>query len=283
MRTGMILLLWTTHVTEEHFPLLADLKKTGFDGVEIPLGDGDAAHYGAIRRELDRLGLACTTVTSLTADTNPVDPDASVRERAVERLRWAVEMSAILGSHRLVGPFHSAYKVFTGQGPTEDEKRRSAEVLHRAAQDAAAHDVTLCIEFLNRFECYLVNTAKDAAALAKAADHERVRVLYDTHHAHIEEPSAERAITENAHMFGHVHVSENHRGVPGSGQVAWQETFRALHAQGYDDWLVIESFSRLDPAFASAIHIWRDFFDAPERVYRDGLPFIQKTWSACTP
>ena len=42
MKTGMNLLLWTTHVTEEHFPLFAKLKKTGFDGVELPLFAGDA-------------------------------------------------------------------------------------------------------------------------------------------------------------------------------------------------------------------------------------------------
>ena len=50
MKTGMNLLLWTTHVTEEHFPLFANLKQTGFDGVEIPLFDGDAAHYKTIAR-----------------------------------------------------------------------------------------------------------------------------------------------------------------------------------------------------------------------------------------
>src|SRR4051812_42884275 len=37
MKTGMNLLLWTTHVTAEHFPLFAKLKAAGFDGVEIPL------------------------------------------------------------------------------------------------------------------------------------------------------------------------------------------------------------------------------------------------------
>ena len=37
MKTGMNLLLWATHVTEEHFPILADLNKAGFDGVEIPV------------------------------------------------------------------------------------------------------------------------------------------------------------------------------------------------------------------------------------------------------
>ena len=31
MKTGMNLLLWTTHVTAEHFPLFAKLKQTGYD------------------------------------------------------------------------------------------------------------------------------------------------------------------------------------------------------------------------------------------------------------
>src|SRR5262249_29513104 len=60
MKYGMNLLLWTTHVTDEHFPLLAKLKKTGFDGVEVPLFDGDAAHYARVKKELDAHGLACT-------------------------------------------------------------------------------------------------------------------------------------------------------------------------------------------------------------------------------
>ena len=60
---GMNLLLWTGHVTSEHFPLLAKLKKAGFDGVEIPLFGGDAAHYKTVRKALDDNGLACTAVT----------------------------------------------------------------------------------------------------------------------------------------------------------------------------------------------------------------------------
>ena len=59
MKTGMNLLLWTTHVTEEHFPLMAKLKKAGFDGVEMPLFEGDAAHYKKIAQgtEQPRPGL----------------------------------------------------------------------------------------------------------------------------------------------------------------------------------------------------------------------------------
>src|SRR5688572_24423179 len=59
MKTGMNLLLWTTHVTDEHFPLIARLKKAGFDGVELPLFEGDKAHYTRIATELKNNGLGC--------------------------------------------------------------------------------------------------------------------------------------------------------------------------------------------------------------------------------
>ena len=36
MKLGFNLLLWTTHVVDEHVPLFDRLKATGYDGVEIP-------------------------------------------------------------------------------------------------------------------------------------------------------------------------------------------------------------------------------------------------------
>ncbi len=74
MRTGMNLLLWTTHVTEEHFPLFAKLKQTGYDGVELPLFAGDDKHYKTIRKELDNLGLGCTTVCCCHGSRQPHQP-----------------------------------------------------------------------------------------------------------------------------------------------------------------------------------------------------------------
>ena len=83
MLTGMNLLLWTSHVTAQHFPLFAKLKKAGFDGVELPLFEGDLAHYKMVSEELKHHGLRCTTVTVVNADTNPVSPDAAACTRRV--------------------------------------------------------------------------------------------------------------------------------------------------------------------------------------------------------
>jgi D-psicose/D-tagatose/L-ribulose 3-epimerase len=278
MKTGMNLLLWTGHVTEEHFPLLGKLKAAGFDGVEIPVFDGDVSHFRHLRSELDRNGLACTTVTIVPPDASPISPDANVRRNAVDRLKWAVECNHALGAETMVGPFHSPLGVFSGVPPTADEKKRAAEVLRHGAEFARQANLTLAIEYLNRFECYFLTTASDSAALVEAVDHSSFRCMYDTFHANIEEKRPSDAIHAVAPVLAHVHISENNRGTPGTGQVNWAENFRTLREVGYDGWLVIEAFGRALPSLAAATRVWRDFFPSPEHVYGNGLEFMKVMW-----
>ncbi len=280
MKIGMNLLLWTGFVTEAEFPVIAKIKAAGFDGVELPLFDGTAEHYKTIRAELDRQGLACSTVTVMNPDTNPISPDASIRNAAVERLKWAIEMNHILGSVALCGPYHSPLGVFSGSGPTAVEKGHAVEVLQKAAEFAAQAKLTLAIEYLNRFECYFLTTAADARALVKAVDHPSFRCMYDTFHAHIEEKSQAAGVAACRDVFAHVHISENDRGTPGTGQVRWDEAFRAIRETGYDGWCVIEAFGRALPDLAAATRVWRDLFPSPEEVYTKGIAFIREKWAA---
>ena len=280
MKTSMNLLLWTTHVTSEHFPIIAKLKKAGFDGVEVPLFEGESAHFKAIRKELDNQGLGCTTVTVATPEANPISPDAAIRKAAVDRLQWAIDMTATLGGDVLAGPYHSPLGVFSGSGPTEDEKKRAADVLRQAAEIAAKANVKLAIEYVNRFECYFLNTAADARTLVDRVNHPSFRAMHDSFHAHIEEKSQCRAIATLGDRLVHVHLSECDRGTPGTGQVHWDETFRALRKAGYDGWLVIESFGRALPALAAATRVWRDLFPSAEEVYTQGLRFLKDKWAA---
>jgi D-psicose/D-tagatose/L-ribulose 3-epimerase len=280
MKIGMNLLLWATHVTAEHFPLLARLKQAGFDGVEVPIFEGDAAHYRSIRKELDNQGLACTTVTIATPEANPISAEAAVRQAAVDRLQWAIEMTATLGGEVMAGPFHSPLALFSGSGPTADEKKRAADVLRQAAEAAQKAHVHLAIEYLNRFECYFLTTAADAKALVQAVNHPSFSSMYDTFHANIEEKNITQTIIGFADCISHVHISENDRGTPGTGHVQWDETFRGLKQINYDRWLVIEAFGRALPALAAATRVWRDLFPSAEEVYTQGIRFIREKWSA---
>lgn len=279
MKTSFNLLLWATHVTEEHFPIIEKLKKTGYDGVELPIFEGDAKHYQKIAQLLKNNGLGCTAVTIATPDANPISPDAAIRKKANERLKWAIDMTAACGGEMLCGPYHSPLAVFSGQGPTADEKKRAADVLRQAAEDAQQAKVKLAIEYLNRFECYFLTTAADAKALVQAVNHPYFKTMYDTFHANIEEKSAERTITSLAPDFIHVHISESDRGTPGTGMVHWEETFKALKKVKYDGWLTIEAFGRALPDLAAATKVWRDLFASPDEVSGQGLKFMKEMWA----
>jgi len=278
MKLGMNLLLWTGGVTAEHFPLLAKLKAAGFDGVEIPVFGGAPADYKPLRAELDKNGLKCTTVTILTKDTNAISDNAATRQKAVEWLKTVVEINHVLGAETICGPYHSAIGEFSGTGPTADEKKRSADVLRTVAEFAKQANLMMAIEYLNRFECYLLNTVAGAVELVKMVNHPNFRTMYDTFHAHIEEKDPAAAIRTVAPVLAHVHISENDRGTPGTGQVNWDATFKTLKEVKYDGWLTIEAFGRALPDLAAATKIWRDLFPSAEDVYTKGIAFVKSRW-----
>lgn len=279
MKVGMNLLLWTGSVTAEHFSLIGKLKSAGFDGIELPVFGGTPVDFKPIRAELDKQGLKCTTVTILTKENNAVSPDASIRQKASDWLKTVVEINHVLGAETVCGPYHSALGEFTGTGPTADEKKRAADVLRGAAELAKQANLMLAIEYLNRFECYFLNTAAAAVELVKAVNHPNFRTMYDSFHAHIEEKDAAAAIRTVAPVLAHVHISENDRGTPGTGQVNWDATFKTLKEVKYDGWLTIEAFGRALPDLAAATRIWRDLFPSAEEVYTKGIAFIKSRWS----
>ena len=136
--------------------------------------------------------------------------------------------------------------------------------------------VELCIEPLNRFETFFLNTTADAVALCAAVDHPRVGILWDTFHANIEEKHPAAALASTSRYLKHVHTCENDRGTPGSGHVDWPGVFGALRQIGYNGWLTIESFGFTLGDLSAAAAIWRDLEDTPEEIAWRGVEFLKQ-------
>jgi D-psicose/D-tagatose/L-ribulose 3-epimerase len=274
MKFGMNLLLWTGEMNDGMIPVLAMLKNLGFDGVELPIFNTnlDYARWGKI---LDDHGLARTAVTIRGADDNPISPDRSVRQKGIEGNNRVLDCCAAVGATTLVGPFHSAIGVFTGQGRTADEWKWGVESMRAVAEHAGKVGVTLGVECLNRFETYLLNTHADSARFCREVGHPRCRMMYDTFHSNIEEKSISLAIHACADMLCHVHISENDRSTPGKGNVRWCENWDALRQIDYNGWLMVEAFGLALPELAAATKIWRRMFESEEQLSRDALAFMK--------
>jgi len=281
MKVGFNLLLWTSHVTEQHFPLLPKLKKAGYDGVEIPILEGTPAHYAKVLKAVRDNGLLCGVVTNMPdAQHNPLSPEKKLRDNALAFMKRVIDCAEALEADMLCGPFYQPVGLFTGTGPTDEEKAQAAEHARASAEYAAKGGITLAVEFLNRFEAYFLTTMDGVAEHVKAVGMPNFKAMFDTFHANIEENDPVASIRTHRPIITHVHISENNRGVPGRGHNNWTGIFRALRETGYDNWLTVESFGRVLPAFAAATRIWRDIFESPEALYTEAVGFIRKQWTA---
>ena len=258
-KIGFNVLAWSAEISEQLFPILDRLKAIGYDGAEFFIGDTDQKSCRLVGDYCKKIGLEVTAVTVMGAAENPISPDPAVREKAKEKLNWVLDRAADLGAQVLCGPFHSAFATFASRAPITEEYGWSAEVLQSAGDHGQQLGIVLTPEALNRFECYLANTMEQLDYLLSKVQHPNVQAMFDTHHANMEEKKLGLAIERIAPRLGHVHISENDRGTPGSGHVNFDETFASLKKVGYSGWLTIEGFTRNDPAFANAIGVCASF------------------------
>lgn len=275
MKFGMNLLLWSGDPDESLLPVIESLKEMGFDGVEIPLFNLDVDKWGKYGEKLKDLGLACTAVTVRNEGDNPISPDANIRAEGVRLTKQTLDCCQALGAETLVGPYHSAIGIFSGNGPTADEWKWGVDSMRQVAEYAGEVNVMLGVEALNRFETYLLNTHADSARFAREVNHPNCKVMYDTFHSNIEEKDIAQAIRDCSDVLHHVHISENDRSTPGQGHIHWDANFDALKEVGYDGWMVIEAFGLALPEIAAATKIWRKMFSTELDLAKEGLAFMK--------
>jgi D-psicose/D-tagatose/L-ribulose 3-epimerase len=276
MKYGVNTMVWTTRVDERLAPLFAKIKQWGFDGVELFLSPDEPTNIAQVKKMLDATDLGRTTCSILPREANLVSPNAEVRAQGVEFLKKCVDRTAELGAQLLCGPLYAGLGVITGGRRTPKEWGWAVEGLAKVARHAQDLRLTLCIEPLNRFETYFLNTQEDAAKLVKDIGAPNVRVHFDTFHANIEEQNPAASLRSIAKVLGHVHISENDRGIPGTGHNDWRGILSVLKQIGYDGWLTIESFAQPEPDLAAAAAIWRDLAPSGDELAKRGIKFIKQ-------
>lgn len=273
-KLGMNLFVWTMTMDEDLSETLAFLKTSGFDFVEVPINDVDVAKWSRIGSQLADLGLAVQTCTICGPHHSLISPDAAVRGAAVAYLKQVVDCTAAVGGTVLMGPMYAGFKVFTGKPATEQEWNWSVTGMREVAEHAQKQGVTLAIEYLNRFEVYLLTCTDDLVRYVEAVDHPNCRAAFDTFHANMEEKNMAEAIRKVAPYLAHVQISENDRSTPGQGHIDFDSVFGALAEAGYDGPIAIEAFGPNPPELAAATHIFRPMFASPEQLATDGLAFL---------
>jgi D-psicose/D-tagatose/L-ribulose 3-epimerase len=150
--------------------------------------------FAARGRRLGDLGLERTAVCVRSPDEDPISPDPAVRRMALATTKRAIECCEAAGCALLGGPSYAALGRFSGSPPAPEARAHSLALMSEAADCAARSCITLGLEFLNRFEIYLLHTAADTARFCADAGRPNLGVHCDTFHAQIEEKSVRAAI-----------------------------------------------------------------------------------------
>jgi D-psicose/D-tagatose/L-ribulose 3-epimerase len=270
--------IWTSpFATDKDLGLLPHVRALGFDLIEIAVEDPTLVDAADLRGALAETGLGAIICGAFGPDRNLASADPALRQNADHYVRALIELAAELRSPVVAGPMYSAVgkERLSTAAERADEWRRAVSGLRALAEFAGARGVRLAIEPLNRFETDMINVVEQGMALVAHVGSPHLGLHLDTFHMHLEEKDSGAAIRRAGDRLFHLHACENDRGVPGSGQVRWQEIAAALTDIGYDGAVVIESFTPAVQSIARAVCIWRAIAPSQDAIASDGLAFLR--------
>jgi D-psicose/D-tagatose/L-ribulose 3-epimerase len=275
---GVDTFIWSEDFTEKDLPLIEKAKSLGFEVLDIAIAHPEEFATGLVKEKIKEVAIEIVTTTTLSKNTNLIDPNPEVRKNGIELLKKLVDINVEIGSKILGGVNYAAWGYLTGRPRTEDEWNWSVESMREVGLYAKnKSDMIIAVEPVNRFETHFLNIAEDAVRYCKDVGTGNVRVHLDSFHMIREELSFTEAVEIcGKEYLGFVHVCENNRGIPGTGLVPWKEFFTALKSINYTGPLVIESF---DPSFQEINRlcaIWRKFAETGEELAVQGLKNLRE-------
>jgi D-psicose/D-tagatose/L-ribulose 3-epimerase len=282
MKFGVNTFVWVSPFSSAQFcELAARAKGFGFEILELAIENPDLVDVAQIKRDLPAAGVEVVVCGAFGPDRNLASAEPTPRENARAYIRWLVDAAAELGSGCVCGPMYSS----VGKDHLEDAGARQAEweravsAVREMAEYASLRGVRLALEPLNRFETDMINVVDQGLRFIAETGMDNVGLHLDTFHMHLEEKSSAEAIRRAGKKIFHFHACENDRGVPGTGQVRWEEIAQALKDTGYDGPVVIESFTNQVKEIARAVCIWREIAPSQDAIAQQGLQFLRKVLS----
>lgn len=273
--------LWTSPFRSDQTELLQNIASLGFRAVELPIEDPSLIDAAALAPVIRDLGLIPHVCGVFGPGRDLTSPDASVRASTRAYLNECFQMADTLGAGFVCGPMYA--QVGKARQLPEDERRREWDLavseLRLVCRDAADLGVSIAIEPINRFETDMVNTVDDALRMIRAVDHPAAKIMIDSFHMTIEEMNLGKAVRAAGADLIHVQVSENHRGVTGTGLTPWNDFRDALRDIGYAGSVVIESFTPENRDLAGAVCIWKRFTPTQDEFASRGLAFLQQLFA----
>lgn len=279
---GVSTWLWQSPFSTDSISLFPKIKSMGFDVVEIPVEDPELIDVQKVKQALKDNGLEPTVCGVFGPTKDFTSDDVLLHENCFQYIEKCFEIGSYLEVDFLAGPMYSA----VGKARMASEEQRKIEWelavtnLAKVCEMGKGFGQSIALEPLNRFESDLVNTAEDVMRLVTDINHANAKVLLDGFHMTIEEKNIREAINSVGNKLIHVQVSENHRGIPGTGLTPWKDFKLGLEDIDYKGAMVIESFTPEIKELAGAVCIWKHLANSQDDFASEGLRFLKGTFNS---
>lgn len=281
LKYGVSTWLWESPFNTNSAALFPKIKKMGFDLVEIPVEDPKLIDGKAIDRALKDNGLEAIVCGAFGPAKDLTHKDAAVHQNCFDYIEKCFQLCNLWGVDFLAGPMYAA--VGKARMLPEEERKREWDLavnnVSKVCTMAQNYGVSLALEPLNRFESDLINTSEDVMRFIGDVNHSAAKVLLDSFHMTIEEGNIADAIRLVGDKLLHVQVSENHRGIPGTGLTPWADFAEGLKAVDYKGAMVIESFTPEIKELAGAVCIWKNLAKSQDGFALQGIDFLKSTFN----
>lgn len=273
MKIGIYYAYWEKEWRADYLKYIPKVRQLGFDVLEIactPLPEMTRQELIDLRQCAKDHGVILTAGHGPNAGQNLASPDAGIARSAIDFYADLLKRLDLLDIRVIGGGIYSYWPVDYSQpiDKTGDWERSVANV-RKVGKMAADFGIKYCLEVLNRFEGYLLNTAEEGMRFVQEVDLDSVYLMLDTFHMNIEEDSFSKAIRQTGQKLGHFHIGEANRKVPGTGRMPWTEIADALIEIQYNGFLVMEPFVQMGGQVGSDIRIWHDILPDTEEKKLD--------------
>jgi D-psicose/D-tagatose/L-ribulose 3-epimerase len=276
-KIGIHISYWQESWRDPLFPLIEKAHQAGFEVAEFPLLFPEELPYQRLRAELDRLEMTASCGTGLGSETDITHPDSRIREAGLDHLAACLKGAAQLGSPVLGGLTYAPWGIFP-EGDLQERRENCIKSLQTAVQWAEELNVKLCLEVVNRFEGYLINTVQQGLDIIREVNSNYLFLHLDTFHLNLEADQIEQEIILAGKHLGHFHCVANNRKAPSQGHIPWEKIRQALEDVEYQGNLVAETFVNPRGEVGRGMFIWRSLADDLDQNARLTADFLRNTF-----
>jgi L-ribulose-5-phosphate 3-epimerase len=243
------------------------LKRAGYDGIELWLGDrrwfqmnASDAQVRELRKKIEDAGLQVSNVSnSLDWEENVSSRDAAKREAAFRHIRRQIETAQILNCDAIL----IVAGIVTSDTPYNEVYNRCLDSLKNLAENAAAAKVKIGVENCCSEQRFLLSP-REFNAFLNDVNSPWVGIHLDVGNIH-DTGFAEQWIEILGPRITRIHVKDvlKHRGRCGNqsvytniflGDNDWRAIRDAMNKVGYDGWLVAEMEAKYNYAADQQIY-----------------------------